>query len=66
MKMAVLVEEGLRRPVAERISTLLVAVAVRLSAAGTLASIAASGEGPFSSERKNFGHLLSRSSRMVV
>ena len=52
--------------VAVRIRALLAAVAVRLSTAATLASMADSCEGPFSSEWKNFGHLLSRCSLVVV
>ena len=44
------------RLVAASITALLATVAVRLFAAATLARTAASGEGSFSSERKNFGH----------
>ena len=52
------------RPVAEKIRALFAAVALRMSAAATLASVAASGEGPQSRDRKNLGHRLSRSSLM--
>ena len=58
--------QALRSVEQDRIRALLAAVAVRLSAAATLTSVAASGEVLFSRERKNFGHLLSRSSLMVV
>ena len=52
------------RPVAAVIRALLAAVVLRLSAAATLASVAANGEGPRSSDRKNLGQRLSKSSRM--
>ena len=52
------------RPVAASRSALLAAVVFLLWAAATLASVAASGEGPLSSYRKNLGQRLSRSLRI--
>ena len=52
--------------VADRIRALFAAVAVYLSAADTLANTAASGEGPFNSDQKNFGHRQNRSSQIEL
>ena len=52
------------RPVAEKIRALFAAVVVLMSAAATLASVAASGDGPQRRDWKNLGHRLSRSSLM--
>ena len=52
------------RPVAEKIRVLFAAVALRMLAAATLASVSASEEGQQSRDRKKLGHRLSRSCLM--